>query len=135
MEPTLTHLRVHHPGEKVLALGFQNVALLFERPVIQAVGAELYGLVDRHGDHRIILSFRDIDYISSEMLGKLVSLRRRVLQKGGELVLCHMNTIVREVFTASHLDSLFEIVPDEAAALAVKKSDPPQVNDAGPATE
>ncbi len=131
MEPLARYLRIHHLGENVLGVSFQDVELLFERDVVQNVGDELYDLVNRFGDHRIILSFRGINYVSSEMLGKMVSMRRRVIQKGGELILCHMDVVVRDVFASSHLDSLFEIVADEAAALVHTAPAPGQKPAAG----
>ena len=61
---------------------------------------------------------RAVQYMSSAMLGKLVQLHKRCKADKIKLKLCNISKNVMEVFEITKLNKLFEIKPDEAAALA-----------------
>ena len=84
------------------------------------VGDQLASLVEDGGYTRLVLDFRDVEWVSSYILGRLVCLKKKVEKTGGQVVLCGMEFhLVREIFRITGLDRIFAIEADEQAALDV----------------
>jgi anti-sigma B factor antagonist len=86
---------------------------IIDDAILDGVGQELFGLVERDGARTFVLNFASVDYLGSAGLNFLVMLRRRVQSAGGKLCLCGLNPILQQAFTATKLTKLFEIRPDE----------------------
>jgi anti-sigma B factor antagonist len=91
---------------------------IIDEGVIQELGAELLALVERDKRESLLLSFENVEFLSSAALGKLITLDKRVKAHGGKLKLTSIRPEIFEVFTITKLDQLFEIKESEAAALA-----------------
>jgi len=79
-----------------------------------AIAPELKNVVSgiiQDGTSRIMLDLEEVKFMDSSGLGAIVSSFKLTGQKG-EFVLCNMNETVTEIFTLTHMDSLFEIYPD-----------------------
>lgn len=70
------------------------------------------------GGNRIIVNMADVDFVDSTALTTLVRAQRMAGAKGGGLVLCELQQPARIIFELTRLDTVFEIFPDEQAALA-----------------
>lgn len=77
-------------------------------------------LMDRlsGGDRRFVVDFEETSYIDSSGLGVLVSMSKRVREKGGEMRLAGLNEDLHALFELTRLDTLFQIYDDREAALA-----------------
>jgi anti-sigma B factor antagonist len=84
---------------------------------IQAIGDDLFKLVDELGNRKILLNFSNVEFLSSAALGKLITMNRKVATAKGKLILCGISKDIREVFEITKLDKLFSIVADEATAM------------------
>lgn len=84
---------------------------------VHELGRELFAVVADQPNPRLVVSFADIGFLSSAALGKLITLQRKVDQKGGRLVLCGLNRDTLETLAVSKLDNYFQISHDEHAAL------------------
>jgi anti-sigma B factor antagonist len=83
---------------------------------IEKVGEELYSLVEKGKHRRLILDFSDVHYLSSALIGKLISLNSRVRARKGSVKLCSIRPDVYEVFRTCELDRIFFINKDVADA-------------------
>ena len=102
--------------EDVTIVQFRDSKILDEA-CIQQVGDELTTLIETHWRHKLVLNFKDVDYLSSSALGKLITLRRKVKEVDGRLKLCNISPETFQVFVVSRLDTFFDIHHDEQAAL------------------
>jgi anti-sigma B factor antagonist len=87
---------------------------------IEQVGDALFALVEKDAHSRIILDLSQLDYITSSVLGKFITLHRRLHRLGGAVVLCAIQPNVRESLRASRLLDYFQTadsVEDAHAAL------------------
>jgi anti-sigma B factor antagonist len=100
----------------VLIASFVDTKIVAEDQ-IQEVGEELYALVDDEAKKKILLNFGNVQYCSSTVLGKLVSLKRRVEKSKGKLKLCCIHPDLLVPFKLTGLDKVFEIYKEEQAAL------------------
>lgn len=85
---------------------------------IQQIGNELFRLVEEDQKQKILLNFANVEFLSSGALGKLITLDKKVKANSGTLKLSNIRPEIREVFMITRLNRLFEILDDEATALA-----------------
>jgi anti-sigma B factor antagonist len=85
---------------------------------IQQIGAEITRLVDAKPQPKILISFRNVDHLSSAALGTLITINRRVQNKDGQLRLADIDPQIHEVFVITKLTNLFQIHPTSQQALA-----------------
>ena len=102
-------------------MGDVTVVCLTDRKIlveqnIQVIGEQLLNLVSERRK-QLLLNFRNIEYMSSAVLGMLVMLNKKIQAAGGKLVLCSIDPQIREVFEITRLDKLFLIRADEQEAL------------------
>lgn len=103
--------------EGVAVVSFPETMAMFEGEKVQAVGNELLDLVDSRKEPRILLNLSNAHFMSSAMLAQLVKMHRKVQAAKGRLRLYGLRPVILDAFKVSHFDKIFEIFPDEAAAL------------------
>ena len=108
-------LEVEDIGD-IAVVNFLDKKILDEQN-IQAIGEDLFRLVDELGRKKILLNFGNVEFLSSAALGKLITLNRKLQGVRGRLVLCGITKEIREVFEITRLDKLFTIHPDEQSGL------------------
>ncbi len=87
----------------------------------QQLGQQLYSLVEVEagGNIKLLVNFRDVEWVPTFILGRLIGLKRKVETVGGQLKLCGLNTpLVIDEFKISKLDQIFSIYPNESEAIA-----------------
>ncbi|MCR9293986.1 MAG: STAS domain-containing protein [bacterium] len=84
---------------------------------IEEMGAELMSLVDKDKMKHILLNFEGVEFLSSAALNKLILIDKKVKQAGGNLRLCCLREEIKEVFTITRLDRVFDIRKTEKEAL------------------
>lgn len=114
-QPRRRQLVVTDMGD-VTVVSFTEKKILDE-PNIQAIGEQLFGLVDDQGKKKIVLNFGRVEYLSSAALGKLITLNKKVNQAGGRLALCSIAPTIYEVFEITGLKRVFNIYKEEQEAL------------------
>jgi anti-anti-sigma factor len=108
-------LEVEQIGEVTFAK-FKARHLLDEEKV-QVIGKELRSLGEEAGHRPLVLSFSGVERLSTELLGRLLALQKRVQEKGGRLALCKINPQVYQVFKILKLPQVLSIFADEQEAL------------------
>jgi anti-anti-sigma factor len=84
----------------------------------EAVGQELSGLAARLGGHCLQLDLREVDFLTSTGLGKLIGLDRRVRAAGGRLTLRNLRPEVYEIFAVCRLTGVLDVRPADPDAEA-----------------
>ena len=76
---------------------------------IQMIGEEISTLVDAEPAPRILISFSNVDHLSSAALGTLITIINKVRAKQGQLRLANIDPQIHEVFVITRLNKLFSI--------------------------
>ncbi len=84
-----------------------------EKPLTEA-----YQRATDAGAKRIILDFRDLEYMNSGGIGLLVTLLVRVRRGGQRLSAVGLSEHYRQILALTRLDEAIDIHDDEAAAIA-----------------
>jgi anti-sigma B factor antagonist len=110
-----THLRVERNAD-VLIVHFLDQKIDAEAAVA-GLGKELYAVVDNPDCRKLVLNFSDVEFLSSSMIGKLVTIQRKMAEKNGVLRLCGMCPNIRLIFKLTCLDRILDIRETEADAI------------------
>jgi anti-sigma B factor antagonist len=74
-------------------------------------------LVDE-GKTQILLNLSGVTHIDSKGLGELVAGQISALNHGGIIKLSHLTEVIKELMSATKLESVFDVYDDENKALA-----------------
>lgn len=85
---------------------------------IQAIGDEITQLVESESKPKLLISFANVDHLSSAALGTLITINNKVRAKGGQMRLAEIDPQIYEVFVITRLNKLFTI--HETSAEAIK---------------
>lgn len=110
------HVKVRDSGG-IRVVEFTERKILDEL-AIHEIGEELSRVIDESGDVRMLLSFKNVDHLSSAALGMLINLNKQVAAREGELKLSDISPPIFEVFKITRLNKLFTIHPTMAEAIA-----------------
>lgn len=108
--------------EGVLLLDFEGP---FHGPAVEA-GEPLILEMARRPATILICNLSASEYISSPGLRVFFEAAELLAEGGGEFRICGLNGTIREIFTISGFDKLFQIFTDEESAVAapVKRQEP-----------
>lgn len=83
---------------------------------IQAINEEITGEIEKNDTPRLLISFSNVDHLSSAALGALITINNKIKEKSGELHLANIDPQIYEVFVITRLNKLFNIhdTTDEA---------------------
>jgi anti-anti-sigma factor len=101
----------------VAVITFLETAAMIEGDKVESLSKELFGLIENKKYKKVLLNLYNAGYMSSAMLAQLVTLHRKMQALKGKVRLCCLRPPVMEAFKVSQFDRLFEIFPDEPAAL------------------
>jgi len=91
---------------------------ILEELSIHEIGEELSRIISETDDLKMLLSFKNVDHLSSAALGMLINLNKQVAAKKGKLKLSDISPPIFEVFKITRLNKLFNIHATMADALA-----------------
>src|SRR5262245_27036262 len=97
---------------------------LWQDEAVEAVGEELFRLVDEEGRRLIVLSLAGVQSLGSRMLGKVDALHKQLQSVGGRLALCQASPFLEEFFTVTDLPSILAVRGDELEAVQALTASP-----------
>jgi anti-anti-sigma factor len=103
--------------EPTAVVRFEEAEILFEEGAVHTVGRELRRLIEDEGHTRLVVNFAGVRYLSTEVLGILAGIQRKIDPVRGSIVLCGLDPLLRDMVRICHLDRVFDICGDEAEAL------------------
>lgn len=107
MTSATSRLRVTEHGD-ITRIEFVDRNILDEAN-IQQIGAEIARIVDAKPQPKLLISFENVDHLSSAALGTLITINNRIRSKDGQLRLAKIDPQIYEVFVITKLNKLFQI--------------------------
>ena len=90
---------------------------LDEEHNVEELGQSLFQLIDQYGYRRVALDLTQTSFVTSAVLGKLITLHRRLHRADGRLVLCGLQQPVETVMRRSNLLNYFQVVDSRDDAI------------------
>jgi anti-sigma B factor antagonist len=103
---------------EVTVVDFQDGRLL-EVQQIEAIGKELYRLVDEMDVKKLVLDFSKVQFLASAAIGMLMTLHRKSTAIKGSFVICGLRRDLMKVFEIMKLTKVFKFAANENEALAL----------------
>jgi len=103
--------------DKVIQIEFVDRNILDESNIHQ-IGEEITHLIEAEQAPKVIISFANVDHLSSAALGTLITIHNKVKARGGKLRLAKIDPQIYEVFVITKLNKLFEIHESVDRAMA-----------------
>jgi len=88
-------------------------------PQIEQIVQQLYDLVEHQDCRKVVIDFAKVQTFSSQALGILLTLDKKLAAIKGKLVLCGVRPEIIRLFEIARLHKHFKIAADQDAALAV----------------
>ncbi len=85
---------------------------------IQQIGDEISQIIDELESPRLLISFENVDHLSSAALGTLITINNKIRGKDGQLRLANIDPQIYEVFVITKLNKLFQIHDTSDQAMA-----------------
>ena len=86
---------------------------------IEQLGHEMFALVEQFNCRRVVVSLAPVEFLTSSVLGKLITLHRRLHRQNGRLAICDIRPPVADVLHTSRLISYFSTCLDVDSAVAM----------------
>ncbi len=93
-----------------------NAEALFDPGVIRDLSIQLHHLIEE-GHTRLLLNLSGVRYMSSDVLGTLAALHRRVAHERGRIGLIGLEPLLREMVRICALEPMFDIYANESEAV------------------
>jgi anti-sigma B factor antagonist len=110
---------VVQPVGKLTVVEFHTASLM-DPHLLERVGHAIYLLVDEQGHRALILDFTQVQFLSSQAIGILLTLKKK-LEKlpHSSLVLCGVGPTLLQLLKITRLDRVLTIKPTREDALKV----------------
>ncbi|HLQ46908.1 MAG TPA: STAS domain-containing protein [Planctomycetaceae bacterium] len=102
----------------VLIVGFK-LRMLNDEENIEQLGQELFSLVEQYNRLKIALDMSNVDYLTSSVIGKLITLHRKLHRCQGKMALFGLTDGVGAILGTSKLLSYFTVADGKEAAVAL----------------
>lgn len=103
--------------DRVSIVKFSDRKIL-EELAIREIEEELSRLVDSKETINLLLTFQNVEHLSSAALGMLIKLNERVAKQRGRLKLSDIRPQIYQVFKITRLNKLFDIHGSASEALS-----------------
>jgi anti-sigma B factor antagonist len=105
--------------DKFTVVEFNNPSLM-DPLELEAIGQQLYKLVDEQDKRKIVLDFEKVQYLSSQAIGIILTMNKKL---GGltnsKLILCGIGPRLMELLKITRLDRLLTIKATQKEAVRV----------------
>ncbi len=100
----------------VLIVYFQDVRIVDESR-IESLGHELMNQISEATNDKMIVNFQNVAFMSSAMIGKLISFGKKCKTSNVQVRFCGINDNILQVFNLMNLGKVFDIDADEKTSL------------------
>jgi len=89
---------------------------------IQQIGDEISSIIDERDEPKLVVSFANVEHLSSAALGTMITINSKIRAKSGDLRLADIDPQIYEVFVITKLNKLFNIHDTTGEAIEVLKA-------------
>ena len=89
---------------------------------VEIIAETLRNLIQDRDVCNMVVDFCNVSFFSSQMLGLLVDIWRRIKDRGGRLLISGINPQLTRVFRITHLDKLFDFYENPEAAVSALRT-------------
>jgi anti-sigma B factor antagonist len=95
-------------GLDVTFVTFTEERILDEEQ-IKELREAIEAVIEKNGNKKLILNFVNVKFMTSAVLGLLVRIHKKVIERDGKLQLSNLDSNLRRVFEITQLTKIFDI--------------------------
>lgn len=118
VNPTSAHFTTQ-TIDKWLVIEFRTASLM-EPAQLEQIGQQLYYMIDAEDRRRVIMDFEKVQYLSSQAIGIVMNMNKKIMALKGKLILCGVGGKLMELIKITRLDKILTIKPTQAEAVKVQ---------------
>jgi anti-sigma B factor antagonist len=84
---------------------------------IEGASAEIRGFIEENRPKKIVFDFGGVKFFSSQVLGLLLDIRKKMEPYAGEIVISSIDPQLHRIFRITCLDRIFRFFPDKNSAV------------------
>lgn len=84
---------------------------------LEPLSQQLYHLIDAEDCRFIVLDFARVQYISSQFIGILMAMHKKLAPVKSKLILCSIHPRLAELLRVTKLDKIFIVKPSQKDAI------------------
>jgi len=97
---------------------------ILEEEDIRAIQTSIMAVIGQAERINLIVDFRNVQFLSSAVLGLLIRVSKRIYEQNGQLRLCNINSKIHEIFKVTRLTKIFDIYKDlDSASEGLSQAD------------
>ena len=105
------------PIKDVSIVEFREASLM-DPIVLDRVGQRLYEMIEKEDRRKIILDFGVVQYMSSQSIGIVMNMHKKLAAIKGTMILCGVGPKLQELLKLTRLDKILLIKPTQREAQA-----------------
>jgi len=105
-----------HDIHGVTVVDFSGLTIL-DQTTVESISRRLDELVEVKDRRKLLLEFSEVKFLSSSLLGALISLHKKVTARNGRIVITSLRPELQKVFKIAKIEKLFEFYDDEEPGL------------------
>ncbi|MFG0332182.1 MAG: STAS domain-containing protein [Maioricimonas sp. JB049] len=106
--PTYFRCEVHDD----VAVADFTAARITEEDNVELLGQDLFALVEKMNFRKVIVGLQAVEYVTSSVVGKLITLHRKLVRNEGVLIIYGIHGTLHDILDASQLTRYFNTVDD-----------------------
>jgi len=115
------NLSIDFRGQVVIATLTDEKILDEEQ--LQSLEGSFLPLIKQTPGIQLIISFENVKFLTSSVLGLLIRISKNVYEQDGTLRLCSIDPKIQDVFRITRLDKIFDIQPNvDDAMIGLKRT-------------
>jgi len=103
-------------AENATIITVSDVRILEEED-IRALQDSIMSVLEQGQQMNLVVDFRNVQFLSSAVLGLLIRVSKKVYESDGQLRLCNISPKIHEIFKITRLTKVFDIRKDLESAL------------------
>ena len=111
----MAHVKAHSE-QGAFVVEFYDSSIL-NQSEIDSVGQELYSIADKSACSQVIVDLKDVEFLSSAMIGVFIRFKMKLRKNDSELKLCNAKPELLEMLKLTKLDKVFDIYNSRRDAL------------------
>lgn len=93
---------------------------------VAAVAEELLELVEKQGVRKMVIDLGSVKMLTSQALGMLLTIRQKLSDKNGKVVISGIDPMLYRVFKITNLQAVFDFFDNNDAAVEALRDQPKQ---------
>ena len=90
---------------------------------IAAAASKIRDFAESKRPHTLIFDFEAVKFFSSQVLGLLLDVRKKLAESGGQVMISGINPQLHRVFKITNLDKVFQFFPNRQEAIRMVNAD------------